>query len=393
MRAEAVIGANYGDEGKGLFTDWLCANRPNPIVVMANGGSQRGHTVELKDGKRHVFHHFGAGTFRGASTYFAKTFLLNPMQFVKEHEELKKLGYVPFSCRDPRCIIQLPCDIALNWHIEKSRGDSKHGSVGCGIWETKYRMYNGDSCTLDAFCEMAYDGKVNYIKSQARKYRDLRCAEEGFDNHADIYDLFMSSGFIDHFIADCMTMRQLCKGILIDEMHKSFDDVTLVFENGQGLKLDQFYGAADEANTTPSFTGSIGIAKFLNDDCSKIATSDVTLNYISRTYLTKHGAGKFTEESVFGSDKFSFYDETNVDNEWQDNLRFAKLDVPALIQRCVRDCNMMKQLLMSKTAVKMNLVMTHANEIDVPDSICKCANFDSIFMSTARNSDDIFIND
>ena len=121
--------------------------------------------------------------------------------------------------------------------------------------------------------------------------------------------------------------------------------------------------------------------------------SDVTLNYISRTYLTKHGAGKFTEESEFSSDKFSFYDETNVDNEWQDSLRFAKLDVPALIQRCVRDCNMMKQLLMSKTAVKMNLVMTHANEIDVPDSIAKCANFDSIFMSTARNSDDILIND
>ena len=105
MRAEAVIGANYGDEGKGLFTDFLCANRPNPVVIMTNGGSQRGHTVELEDGTRHVFHHFSSGTFRKAVTYFPKSYLLNPMQFVKEFYELKDLGHTPISCHDEDCII------------------------------------------------------------------------------------------------------------------------------------------------------------------------------------------------------------------------------------------------------------------------------------------------
>ena len=79
MTIEAVIGANYGDEGKGLFTEYLCRNRPSPIVVLSNGGSQRGHTVSNHETSiRHVFHHFGSGTLLGVPSVYSKTFLLNP---------------------------------------------------------------------------------------------------------------------------------------------------------------------------------------------------------------------------------------------------------------------------------------------------------------------------
>ena len=50
IKIEAVIGANYGDEGKGLLTDFICKNNSDSLVVMTNGGSQRGHTVEHEDG-------------------------------------------------------------------------------------------------------------------------------------------------------------------------------------------------------------------------------------------------------------------------------------------------------------------------------------------------------
>ena len=62
VNAELVIGANYGDEGKGLFTEFLSKTCQNPIVVLANGGSQRGHTVNDPVLGKHVFHHFGSGT-------------------------------------------------------------------------------------------------------------------------------------------------------------------------------------------------------------------------------------------------------------------------------------------------------------------------------------------
>ena len=75
-----VIGANYGDEGKGLMTrHFVLDSKTKPIVVFHNGTAQRGHTVDYNATHRHVFHHFGSGTGDGAPTYFAETFLIHPM--------------------------------------------------------------------------------------------------------------------------------------------------------------------------------------------------------------------------------------------------------------------------------------------------------------------------
>src|SRR5262245_50739362 len=69
VRATAVIGANFGDEGKGLLTDYLAAKDPaGTVVIRCNGGAQAGHTVVTPAGRRHVFHHLGSGSLAGAST-------------------------------------------------------------------------------------------------------------------------------------------------------------------------------------------------------------------------------------------------------------------------------------------------------------------------------------
>ena len=88
-----VIGANYGDEGKGLVTDKLCyENRDKKIVnVLFNGGFQRGHTVELLSGQRHVFHHLGSGSYVGADTYFDKDFLIEPFSFIMDKTDFKNV--------------------------------------------------------------------------------------------------------------------------------------------------------------------------------------------------------------------------------------------------------------------------------------------------------------
>ena len=51
--AYVVIGANWGDEGKGLMTDYLCARDGIHVVVRFNGGAQAGHTVIASGGTRH----------------------------------------------------------------------------------------------------------------------------------------------------------------------------------------------------------------------------------------------------------------------------------------------------------------------------------------------------
>ena len=97
-KAYAVIGANFGDEGKGLMTDYFCRTNDNPIDIRINGGAQAGHTVCTPEGERHIFSHIGAGYFAGADTYLSEFFIANPMLFVKEKNTpaftlYQKLGF------------------------------------------------------------------------------------------------------------------------------------------------------------------------------------------------------------------------------------------------------------------------------------------------------------
>lgn len=138
-----VIGTNFGDEGKGLMTDYFVHHFLNAgkscVVIKHNGGSQAGHTVVTPDGTRHVFGHFGSGTLQGVPTYFDRDFIVNPMTFVKEYKKLQKLGHPPVCFVHPECRIQLPVDILINQVAEAFRGENKHGSCGMGIWETVVR--------------------------------------------------------------------------------------------------------------------------------------------------------------------------------------------------------------------------------------------------------------
>src|SRR5471032_1189579 len=89
--ALAVIGAGYGDEGKGLLVDALAAAGETAIVCRSNGGAQAGHTVTLADGRRHVFHHLGSGALAGAATHLSRFFVHHPMLLQEERRAVATL--------------------------------------------------------------------------------------------------------------------------------------------------------------------------------------------------------------------------------------------------------------------------------------------------------------
>ncbi|GAJ18287.1 unnamed protein product, partial [marine sediment metagenome] len=98
MRAIAVIGANFGDEGKGRIVDQISSTAESPtVVVRYNGGAQAGHAVVTPEGNEHVFSHFGSGTYVGASTWLSDFFIGNPFLWTREYKELKSIN--------PDCII------------------------------------------------------------------------------------------------------------------------------------------------------------------------------------------------------------------------------------------------------------------------------------------------
>ena len=97
-KASIVIGANYGDEGKGTVVATQTKHAEGSVLnVLTNGGAQRGHSILTEDGSM-TFQHFGSGTYHGADSYYSRFFILNPMQFVKEYNTLIINANYLFCC-------------------------------------------------------------------------------------------------------------------------------------------------------------------------------------------------------------------------------------------------------------------------------------------------------
>ena len=137
-KAIVVVGANYGDEGKGMAVYAAVPAGERCLNVMINGGPQRGHTVDLADGRRHVFHHFGSGTLKGAVSCADEDYMVNPLLFREEYRELEKtFGLEPRLLIHGKCRVTTPWDMMTGQIIEECRGRKRHGSCGCGIFETR----------------------------------------------------------------------------------------------------------------------------------------------------------------------------------------------------------------------------------------------------------------
>jgi hypothetical protein len=91
--------------------------------------------------------------------------------------------------------------------------------------------------------------------------------------------------------------------------------------------------------------------------------ADITPIYVSRTYLTRHGAGPLGWEVHFDSDVLcgqKVVDTTNIPNPWQGSLRFAPLNIPELVDRINADYERNQDLCMFSrfTLLKPQIALT-----------------------------------
>lgn len=354
--ARAVIGANYGDEGKGLATDYLAHEAITKygrcLVVCNNGGAQRSHTVTLENGTRHIFRHFGSGIFAGADTYLSEHFILNPMTFRQEYARLSRLGYTPLVFIDKHCRVSTPYEMMLNQMLEDSRGDQRHGSCGYGIWETVQRYSEFQIWRFEDYYKF-HNGSVVPEIVERKSIAETRLHE--YLARSKISDLAISEwqwiwqdpGIMQHFVDDVHFM--------ID--HSVMTDAgiiskypAIVFENGQGLLLNS---DPNNVHTTPSNTGMKNIIEMEKAFDGLFETIPY---YVTRSYMTRHGAGGFlTEKLREDVSEHIEKDLTNLTNRLQGELRYGILDHD-VVDRALKDANR-----------DIRMFVTHANELEPPD--------------------------
>ena len=352
----AVIGANFGDEGKGQMVDYFAATRNYSSVIRYNGGSQAGHTVVTPEGMHHIFSQIGSGALSGLPTHLSRFVLVNPVYFMREYDELTaKLGYAPCVTMDPGVDIITPWDVEANRLTERMRdrsGAARHGSVGHGIHASQVRSsYGQHRLTFEMIERLSSD----QMRSIMRGIQDFH----GLTNWSPA-DVAVRE---DAFVSAVEGMLQVV-GLRFD------GDVVrkpCIFEGAQGLLLDQNSGFFP--HVTPSNTGLANVASILaHAPASRMPVRPV---YVTRSYLTRHGRGPMYHSGLGRVEGEHLHrpghigaDPTNVHNDWQETLRYGMLSVSQLEHAVRRDVAIAGKLSLAEIH-RPDLAMTWCN-VDHP---------------------------
>ena len=372
MKAHIVIGKNFGDEGKGLATDYFAVEavkkNASCIAVRFNGGAQAGHTVDTVSG-RFVFHELSSASFRRVDTYWAKDFLPDLFKLEEELNAFKGLtGFAPKIYAHPYCRIVTIDDVLTNIAAETARGKERHGSCGMGIYEAVVRSESHPLYIKDVK-GMTAESLYKTLKELREEYYPVRLKEllgaikepEYCINHSNDFDEFLDLLNEDNVLRNAA--EGICRGAEFIELKEhsflsEFDEV--IFEGAQGLLLD-----TDNTEFAPHISASHTGAKAAVDICSEEGIKDIEIAYVTRTYVTRHGAGVLPFEEEWPKYNLKIDDATNIENPWQGKIRYAPHESPErFIQSVTSDINSFEGSLNTDILTENSLFITHLNETD-----------------------------
>lgn len=337
MTNKAVIGLGFGDEGKGVVTEYLCSQDPeNTIVVRFSGGHNAGHKV-IKDGKEHIFSSFGSGTLSGCPTYWSEYCTFDPVSFWNEYCVLKELGIDPKFYIHPDCPVVTPYDVMAN-RISGSR-ETQHGTTGTGLYRTKKRHADGIQLTARDVIPLDNERVAGKMDKITEYYGDSL-------SDIDDYEYLMQFRESLYRITVGMWYAKGYARISVTDRIPSFSH--RVFEGSQGLMLDEHIGHMPHC--TPS--------DITPRNAIKLAGKLDEVFLVTRAYQTRHGNGPMTN-AEYPVRPTNNEKETNVCNEWQGEFKTTMLDMEQLIHAKTRGID---EVISQDT--KVSLVVTCVDQLD-----------------------------
>lgn len=349
-KAQIVIGLGFGDEGKGITTDFLAQQNPESVVIRFSGGQQAAHTVMIED-RKHVHSSFASGALRGLPSYYTEHCTIHPLFLFNEREELKaKNGNTELHIH-PLAKVTTPFDV---WQNRNSSKNLEHGTCGKGVGATMKRNespYKLFAIDLIAPKEML----VEKLKGIAYYYG------------------FMEEDEINEQIIPFLEVIEKIDWKIDDYSYlNSFEN--LIFEGSQGILLDMDHGVF------PNVTYAHTTSKNAYEICKKLHIEDIEMYYATRSYATRHGNGWMSNEKEMMLKNNE--EETCTFNEYQKELRFGGLDYKLLNYALKLDGAYV-------SSVKKNLVITCLDQTDEKFELDKLEmKFDSIFGSYSPYSKD-----
>ncbi len=271
-----VVGAYWGDEGKGKIVDLLASDFD--WVVRYNGGDNAGHTI-VAEGKKIVLHIIPSGILNGKSVAIGPDVFFNPLSFIKDLEEVHSKGFSPGRILiDERCHLILPYHIALDSGQEKSQniGTTKRG-IGPAAKDKASRIENITVADLISgnFSQRLLQA-MNSKKAELVQYGII--SEDSFAAYAE--KIFAEYSAYSDKIAPFA-------GSVAYELHEAVaNGKSILMEGAQGALLDIVHGTRPYVTSSNTVAGGAFANIGINPKSFRIIG-------IVKAYPTRVGEGPF----------------------------------------------------------------------------------------------------
>jgi adenylosuccinate synthase len=280
MPGNVIVGAQWGDEGKGKVTD-LLAERAS-MVVRFQGGNNAGHTI-VRDGEEFKFHLIPSGIlYPGKTCVIGNGVVIDPRVLTEELEGLRRRGVDVSGLR-----VSANAHLIMPYHVLlDSAGETKLGKLSIGTTRRGIGpCYADKAARLGIRVQDLLDPKILRKKIMAAmepKRQSLRpfAKEPSLDLHTMTEEYLIYGHRLEPHIADT---AKLCWEALDSGQ-------TVILEGAQGTMLDLDHGTYPFVTSSNPVAGAACVG-------AGIGPADIDEVWgVCKAYATRVGAGPFPTE-------------------------------------------------------------------------------------------------
>jgi adenylosuccinate synthase len=281
MANVAVVGAQWGDEGKGKIVDWLSERAD--VVVRFQGGHNAGHTLVI-DGVTYKLSLLPSGIVRpGKLSIIGNGVVVDPWALIEEIERVGKLGVAVtpdrFAIADNAVLI-LPIHQEVDRLMEEARGAHKIGTTGRGIGP-------------------AYEDKVGRRAIRVCDLADADALRERIERAALHHDMIRKglgvppvdrAALLDALLEVAPKILPFARPVWRDLNALRAQGKRILFEGAQGALLDVDHGTYPFVTSSNTVTGAAAAGSGLGPGAIGYVLG------IVKAYTTRVGSGPFPTE-------------------------------------------------------------------------------------------------
>ena len=328
---KAVIGLQWGDEGKGKIVDYLCEDFD--LVVRYQGGNNAGHTV-IVDDLTYKLNLIPSGVIRGKTCYLGQGVVLDPEHFSKEYDQIKR------KIHNPKVFLSSNISLILEYHKQLDK-----------INESILNNYKKIGTTSKGIGP-AYQDKVGRKSIKLYDLKSKNIIEEKIQQIKKFYDPILESFGeskidINEISQNLLSFYDIVKELIVDNslIKKQFKNKNILFEGAQGALLDLDHGSYPFVTSSNTVSSNIIIGSALQVDYQTVG--------IFKAYSTRVGNGPFPSELFDDIGEYIAEKGIEYGTVTKRKRRCGWLDLVSLKYSC--EINRVNELCMTKADVLNNL--------------------------------------